>query len=914
MPDMLKNSTLILSNEYLERVVEIDDGLLRSEPLLSRIDGALLSWESDEFRVGLVSGEVLTHADLRVTGHEAVATGSGGTRLIVHIAFDSYGIEGGVVYTLNPEHFYTRKQLHLRASRDASHHTPLLLDWVEVESFHVQGTAKSGAKGQPVFIGDTFFLGLEYPAGYNVVEDGRVALRHYPGVKLTSEGWVSKTAVFGVAPQGEVGAWFLKYVEQFRRKRKPFFSYNTGGDIQIYNPVQTPNSEDSVMDCLTRLLSGSRENICERHGIPLHSFVLDAGWQNPMTLYEVDETKFPGGFGELNRQLADMGAALGLWLSVTTPLTPAQLDREFMEAAGFEIVSSGRYPCLSGARYYPAIREIVRKHIVENKVRYFKFDFNYFECLFPDHNHLPDAVHSVEANLDAHLDLLGMVASLDEDIVIVPTCGMWLSPWWLMHADTIWPHTMWDFNYDRRPVALKPRLWEQTCRDENLYQLLRVEECQFPFSGITSCWCAGGPRYNIAGPFEPLRERLDDAVHGTSRQLRLAEKWIPSPVTMLEGEADFIAALLKWAFHHADRVPECQMILGQPAKGQVYGFSYLGEHGGVISLRNPSMREQSVTVPLAPLSLEEQYSVQVTYPYRHLLTASATRDTSCSVGVEPYGVVIVEVQPAPADQRPAVSGCRYSIIEDSPGELTVELWAEPGKETPVRIVSGTAMLSVLIDGEQTSLTDPHVAQMTIPSKGQPFSVPITSLPSVKDRDGVERQMVRVDIPGAFCKSPPEFGTTTKHPHAQFVDAPNSWRTPVDTRVLLLSETSRVRSPRLSVNMGGWFGGLPFETVVGDGWTAYAVRIDLRELNIIGWGFSPEPGDAPQPRSSLWLINERHLVAKQLTISYTPAAIEQPPSLPTPFAGLRREIFRIDHPDAEPVTGLPWTDEYAEAGS
>jgi hypothetical protein len=497
-----------------------------------------------------------------------------------------------------------------------------------------------------------------------------------------------------------------------------------------------------------------------------------------------------------------------------------------------------------------------------------------------------------------------MVASLDEDIVIVPTCGLWLSPWWLMHADTIWPHTMDDFNYDRRTVALRPRQWEQTCRDENLYQLLRVEECQFPFSGITSCWCAGGPRYNIAGPFESLRERIDDAVHGMARQLRLAEKWIPSPVTMLEGEADLIAAILRWALHHAERVPECQMILGQPAKGEVYGFSYLSERGGVISLRNPSMHEQTVTVPLAPLSPEERYCVQVSYPYRQLLAANATRVTSPSITVEPHGVVIVEVQPAASLQRPALSGCRYSIIDDTPGELTVDVWTEPGQETPVQVVSASTFLQLLVDGQQTPLSDAHLAELTSPLKGRPYAVRVDSLPPVKDRDSVERQTARVNLPASSrCET-----VALSNPYV-----PSCCETVAlsNTRVMLLSETSRVRSPRLSVNMGGWFGGLPVETVVGDGWTAYTVRIDSRELNVIGWGFAPEPDNAPLPRSSLWLISERRLVATRLTVHYSPAGTcEGAPLLPTPFAGVRREILRLDSPDAEPATGLPWTDEYA----
>ena len=55
-------------------------------------------------------------------------------------------------------------------------------------------------------------------------------------------------------------------------------------------------------------------------------------------------------------------------------------------------------------------------------MRHFKFDFNNFVCTSDAHGHRPDERHSFETNLDAQIELLHFVASLHDDVRIVPTC------------------------------------------------------------------------------------------------------------------------------------------------------------------------------------------------------------------------------------------------------------------------------------------------------------------------------------------------------------------------------------------------------------------------------------------------------------------------------------------------------------
>ena len=78
------------------------------------------------------------------------------------------------------------------------------------------------------------------------------------------------------------------------------------------------------------------------------------------------------------------------------------------------------------------------RHIREYDIDYFKHDFNSFSCAADGHGHLPEAIYGREANVDAEIEMFGFLDEVNPGIYINPSSGMWLSPWWLMHVDTVW--------------------------------------------------------------------------------------------------------------------------------------------------------------------------------------------------------------------------------------------------------------------------------------------------------------------------------------------------------------------------------------------------------------------------------------------------------------------------------------------
>ena len=876
----VEGTRIALGNECIERTIDLAGGRLRTVLLANKLAGSTLTLRSEEFRLLTAEGCALNNESLDVEGWLEDVLPSGARRLTVRLGPGSAACAGRVEYWLAPGEFFLRKRVILTALGG-----PVQVESLDVERFTCRAAAGLGGRGQPLFLDDTYFLGLEYPGGFNALTDGVIALRHYPSSVPSGGELISKTAVLGAAPAEQAHSWFARYVARIRRRAPSFVSFNSGGDVQIYAPSATPDLAEPVEDCLARAAAAIKEQLYDKGGPAVRSVVLDAGWQDPETLYEVDRRKFPNGFGPLLGRLRAMDSNLGLWLSLSTPLSPVQLDRAFLESQGFGVEPGGRYPCISEPSYNRALRATIKKHIEEHGVVHFKFDFNTFVCASGAHGHRPDERHSFETNLDAQIEILRYAASLRDGLTIVPTCGMWLSSWWLMHADMIWPHGMWDFNYSRKPVALAPRDWAVTYRDQNLYELFRKERCQFPLSGITFCACLGGPRYNVAGPLERPRKFADAVVHAYARQLGLRRKELPSPLNRSQADWALLRATLRWALHRSELAAEGQMILGEPAAGQVYGYSHLGEAGGVLSLRNPSLREQRVVLPLDRLAPHSRCSIEVTYPYRRVLALAAGPDDEVALTVNPYEVVVVEASVGGDLNCPALADVRYSVVSDTPGELVCNVWTEPGNAAPLTVHAPSAIRRIEIDGDSVVANGGVVAECRLGPEGKAKPVRVKPLPRLKDRQGAWRNCVRLDVPDS-----------------------------VEARLVLVAQEDVARQPVFSVNMGGWFGGLPYSVAKGDGWMAYHLRLNPADLNAIAWRLGGGE-DEDEPPAALFLFLARRLVCRQVCVHYEPR--KRPanrPELPTPAAGVRSQVFLL-HPLTTAngmVAGdepIPWTDEF-----
>jgi hypothetical protein len=451
-----------------------------------------------------------------------------------------------------------------------------------------------------------------------------------------------------------------------------------------------------------------------KRGAPFDAVVLDDGWQDVQSIWEIDKRGFPNGFTELYDGLKEMGVSLGLW----HPLTAMKynLDTEWGAANGYEVSPDKSFFCLSGPRYNAALRDELRRHTTEYEIAYFKHDFNVFACAGEGHGHLPEAVYGREANVDAEIEMFRFLSRLNPRVYINPSGGMWLSPWWLMYVDTVWMQHCSDFGYNREVVAYEPRDWAMTYRDAALWQNLHGDRAQFPVSGVMTIGIIDGKRNRLGGEHEPLDRWANNVMVNVGRGSMLKELYI-TPGLLSEQQWDILASALKWQRQYVKQMAQGRMLPADPRWGEVYGWVHLDEDGGFVCLRNPGIVARRVSVAVPELDPHYWYPAQRIYPWLEDLDLRHTGDgRHLETEVEPFGVTVIEI--GRQYQFPAP---RSALVAAGPESLTYEVWGLPGARVGyVNRTARSTLKSIQFAGEPYHLWDVK----TLDEQGQRFRITV----------------------------------------------------------------------------------------------------------------------------------------------------------------------------------------------
>ncbi|HIE52501.1 MAG TPA: hypothetical protein EYP85_12145 [Armatimonadetes bacterium] len=659
----------VVGNEVLCRFVSLTDGHVRTLGLQNLHTGAQWKWESEEFLLQLLDGPALTTADFEVAEVQAQS----GETAALTVTLRHAGrprLQVVVHYTARDGEHWLRKWLEVEGEA--------IVDRVEVERFRTDAQADLGGFGQPLYFAGHWFLGLEYPGAYQVVEEGVVSLRHFPG----RARFTSKVAVCGgrarvgpgLAPiDRQVAEAFDRYLRAVRRPPRSFLQYNSWYDLR--------GPEMTVTNFIARFHQ-FREKLLEPYGLTLQAFVPDAGWQLRQSIWACNPRLLPQGFRPLAEELEKHGSRLGLWM----PLNGYGLDTHWGWEQGYEVSNRGPYYCLVGPRYNAALRDMIRRRLEEGNLAYFKHDFNHLRCEAEGHGHLPTERHGFEANLDAELDLLAYERRLQSDIFLNLTSGMWLSPWWLLHADTIWMAAS-DFGYDKTYPQLSPREWAMSYRDEHLYRKYRLQQRQFPLSALMTHGLIHGQRNRLGGPHETLAEWSDYVVMYYARGVMLKE-WYLTPDLLPDDWAEVLGRATQWASANTETLLHTRLIGGEPRRGEVYGYAHWSARKGILALRNPGLEEQPFTVTLneRPAFPQEPaaWQVEMVYPYRYRWEKPVTRKQGTTVMVPPCSVCVYHLTPRLEETPRQPVGVRFAVREEESGSPQVVVYHPP--EQPPAVV------------------------------------------------------------------------------------------------------------------------------------------------------------------------------------------------------------------------------------
>lgn len=486
---------------------------------------------------------------------------------------------------------YLRTELDVQARADVALHSLLPMNY-------------RVAKGQPVpavvgntrgsaLASDRIFAGLETPTGLN-----RVGETTAKGTPL--QGWWSRhttlqqgktwsvSAVVGLMAPGQARRSFLAYSERERavpwRAMPVYISwYELNIDRNNDRDYATNMNEQQC----TEVVKEWKKQLYDKYHTAVNAFVWDDGWDSYGTW--TFNKNFPNGFSGADQVARQMGSGIGAWLG---PVGGYGQSGDYRR--GYWKDRGGMQ--LSNPEYYKAFLDACSYMIQNYDYRFFKFDG--ISAQFSSVG--PDPGSRGEENAEAIINIEREARKLRPDIFINTTVGTWASPFWFQFTDAVWRQeadwaTVGDQGSDRERWI--------TYRDRLVYQNFVQRS---PLCPINTLMTHGF----ILTKWGDVSKDMD--YDGILRELRCA---FACGSGMVELYNDFelmntinggalwkdLAECIAWQQQQADVLPDIHWVGGNPWDGKqanIYGWAAWNGTKSVLTLRNPSTKEQTLRLTL----------------------------------------------------------------------------------------------------------------------------------------------------------------------------------------------------------------------------------------------------------------------------------------------------------------------------
>ena len=483
---------------------------------------------------------------------------------------------------------YIRQSLTIAAGDQNLPISQVKLIDVSIPGAHVVGSVA----GSPIVAGP-FFLGFEDPLTESRVFGNRATAVRYRELPLRSRQSVTYSAAIGTTRTGQLRRDFLTYVERERaHPYRTFLHYNSWYDLGYFTPYDAAGAVDRIDTFGTELH--------EKRGVTLDSFLFDDGWDNHESLWSFN-SGFPNGFTPVSAAAARIGAAPGLWLSPWGGYDGPKKERvEFGQKAGYEIVDGGF--ALSGPKYYQHFLDVCLHMIHDYGVNQFKFDgTGNADSVFPG--------SEFDSDFDAAMHLIAELRQAEPNIYINLTTGTYPSPYWTFYADSIWRGGEDDSEIGVGPVREQ---WI-TYRDADTYQGVVQAGPLYPINSLMlhGIIYAQHNRKLNTDPGNDFRNEVR-SYFGTGTQCQ--EMYI-TPSLLTPQNWDDLAEAARWSRANADVLRDTHWIGGNPAWLEVYGWASWTPKKGILTLRNPSDKPQTIQIDLQkafelPVGAPRNYSAK----------------------------------------------------------------------------------------------------------------------------------------------------------------------------------------------------------------------------------------------------------------------------------------------------------------
>ena len=742
LPAGAAENPLLVRGTSATRELQFDGQVWRTTRFLRADGSAELAVRSDEFAVVLLDGHRVTLEHYRAEGLPepipATANPAGGFA-IRYVPRPGVALPSNAPTRIDARYTVTSsgtpaKSLSLTFARRTA------VNRLEVERFSVAVPAVRGGRGEPVFVDNRWWFGVEYPAfhsrhtdgntpvadsgyydqvgNYSSVElerhdhdaevrPGLIRFFHFPGYGVAQpDGGFrvdGKLAVWGVKQdeRQSMELAFLDYLDTVRRPPRSFTHYNNGFDQE--GKELTPGNWQRIVREFHAALAP--------YGIKPDAFVADDGWQNRRSIGEPSALHFPGGLTDLTG-LSDVlraeGTSLGLWL----PLNGTGGDIAWGEGNGFARAKPNRYFAQFAAYYsmtQPKYREAMLAQaqalVRAGRLTYLKHDFNGLSDRGDGSTHPVSDRHGHEASVDAMIGLLQAEREANPDIFLNLTHWIWFSPWWLMYGDAFWM-LAGDDGFNRNTPDPSLRQMATTDRDTYLWRMWNRpgERPLVPISHLTTHGIIRNPDGQMESPQDTLRDFSDHVVMYYGRGSQLKE-WHITRKTMTPDHWKVLGRTHRWAQAHFRALVNTVIVGGRPDEGNAYGYVGWDGDQGILVARNTAIEARDLEVPFDQTTLYRgapgrSFQARVVYPYQSDWPGTFTSGRNLRVTIPAYSTVVFELVPGtesvPVPARPRVPTATLSV-----GKYRLEVPADVIR-CQLLVVSSGLPPAVLLEGERLS--------------------------------------------------------------------------------------------------------------------------------------------------------------------------------------------------------------------
>ena len=750
---------IVLENRLLSRKFAVDKGWLRTSHFTNLLTGENIVVSSPEFEIQFENEPVLNSDDFVAEYYTHVLLAGEVKRTLFTLTDKRQRLQLELEYTLGPNDFFVRKRVRLYPLQKS---LPRLLsvsvEALKVGSLHNSWPSSSpvGQKqtppprnrlaplelsGQPVFLNDSFFWGMEYPSGHNHVLDGVVRCTQYPGNRISSSGFESHSVVAGVSARGEVTEWFLRYVDTFCLPARPFTILRIRSDR---------GSDASLTELLEHKMEAIPRNPGRLDRILVDALVLDAGWWRENSSLPIDTSQFPQGLGVLSEALRSRGVGLGLYF----PLSSSGFVRESSQTkdagAAQDSPRSKREPpamaCLADSKYKEALKNGLRELHQGKPLRFIRHDLNMIACQSPPDEHGVETSVSNEAATDALIELLRFERSLNSDLYVSLVGTESPSPWWLQYANDVGPGDL-GRGYFRMDLSPRPRDWEIQREAMFLQEYLRGELFQLPLSCLATS-SLKQPIQGAIGPKEPEESWADAVAEYLGRGQDLTE-FSFDPEQLNTRTWEILRHGLEWKASRQAVFHRGSPVGGAPEKGEPYGYLHWNANQAIAVLHNPSHSPLDTSFRL-PKSLRGSLRILETYPRCRVESQLLKAGDIVNTSLEGLETRVLEVNSEGTWSIPLPQDADFIFSSDTSGagdEKQITLKVFP--ETPeVRFSQPQSVIGLQLADRSISLDSSGKAQLPDDPKMTNISETLKSFTEKKAEVGVyAKRGVQLTLPG-----------------------------------------------------------------------------------------------------------------------------------------------------------------------